>query len=213
MPNSIELKNITFQYPQGKLVFSNFKQIFEEGKTYGVIGNNGIGKSTLGKLMVKILPLNGGKILLNGVGIDEMSIIEVSEKIGYVYQNPSKQLFASTVYEELAFPLNLTGESNVIVNEKVLAQLEKFGLLDFKDVVPFHLSEGEKQRLVIAGALMRKSEFFIFDEPTTALDTMWKDALIDSIRNIQAESGTCFIIISHDKEFLKSLNATMVEMR
>lgn len=213
MSNSIELKNITFQYPQGKLVFSNFKQTFEEGEVYGVVGNNGIGKSTLGKLIMKLLPLNAGKILVDGIGLDKMSMIEISEKIGYVYQNPTKQLFASTVYEELAFPLNLTGESNVTVNERVLEQLEKFGLLEFKDVIPFHLSEGEKQRLVIAAALMKPSEFCIFDEPTTALDTKWKDELTNSIKQIKEESGTCFIIISHDREFLKGLNATLVEMR
>lgn len=213
MSNNIELKNVTFQYPQGKLVFSNFKQVFEEGNIYGIVGNNGIGKTTLGKLIMKILPLSGGRISINGESIERMSVADIGKKVSYVYQNPSKQLFATTVYEELAFPLSLTGESNVVIEEKVTEQLEKFDLLQFNKQVPFYLSEGEKQRLVLASVLMNPLEFIILDEPTTALDKKWKDILVTSIKEIQEEHETCFIIISHDKEFLETLEATLVEMR
>lgn len=213
MSKSIEIRNITFQYNQGKIVFSNFKQIFEEAKIYGVVGSNGIGKSTLGKLIMKTLTVNSGDILINEESIHGMTLASIGNKIGYVYQNPTKQLFASTVYEELAFPLTLKGESNVIVDEKVLAQLEKFDLIQFKNYTPLQLSEGEKQRLVVSASLMKEVDFIIFDEPTTALDEKWKEELANSIKTKRDEEGTGFIIISHDMEFLEKLDVTLVEMR
>ncbi|MFI3174076.1 MAG: ABC transporter ATP-binding protein [Bacillota bacterium] len=209
---AIEVKNIAFAYHRGRFVFRAFSQTFQHNTVYGIVGKNGVGKTTLGKLMVKLLPLDEGNIAINGVDISSMSLGEIGASVGYVYQNPSRQLFAMTVYEELAFPFLLNGEQKEAVHEKVMAQLEAFHLQHVKESFPFYLSQGEKQRLVLAGMLMRSLDFLILDEPTTALDVKRKKELVQCLKEIQETKQMGLILISHDKEFLEDMNAISVRL-
>ncbi len=210
--DTLKVENLTFQYPKGKVIYHDFSYMFEAGKFYGIIGSNGVGKSTLGKLLVKLLEPNDGSIQIGDCDIKDMSQGEIGEKIGYVYQNPGRQLFATSVYEELAFPLLLQGIPSEEVHERVMAQLKQFDLLHTKDVLPFHLSLGEKQRLVIAGILMEKPRFLILDEPTTSLDIQRKLELQKILITLQQEYEIGILIISHDQKFLTELGCQMVKI-
>ena len=208
--NTLEVKSLTFQYPRGKEIFHDFSYTFEADQFYGVVGLNGVGKSTLGKLLVKLLEPSQGTIQIQGQDIKEMSQGDIGKKIGYVYQNPARQLFATSVYEELAFPLLLQDIPPDVVEEKVLAQLKQFDLLHAKDLLPFHLSHGEKQRLVIAGILMEKPKFLILDEPTTSLDMKRKGELQNILMALKQDYHIGIVIISHDQKFLEELGCKMV---
>ncbi len=209
---SIDVREIHFAYPRGKAVFSGFSQTFLHNTIYGVIGKKGAGKTTLGKLMVGLLSYNRGEIQMNGRAVHTLTLGEIGASVGYLYQNPTRQLFATTVYEELSFVFLLNGEDEKIVHEKVMQQLEKFHLTHVKDMFPFYLSQGEKQRLVIASLLMRKLNFLILDEPTTALDVKRKKELLTTLKEIQSADKMGLIIISHDREFLENIGATTVEV-
>ncbi|MFI3207161.1 MAG: ABC transporter ATP-binding protein, partial [Clostridia bacterium] len=148
--------------------------------------------------------------LINGVNIKNMTLGEIGKKIGYVYQDPSKQLFATTVYEELAFPLEMKNAENI--NETVIKQLESFDLLHLKDKFPFFLSQGEKQRLVIAGILIEKPNFLILDEPTTSLDVKRKEELKKMLIDLKENYNIGIIIISHDHDFLNALSPLEVRI-
>lgn len=210
--HAIKIQNLSFVYPRGKVIFTNFDCTFQTNTIYGIVGQNGAGKTTLGKLILGLLKPNQGSVELNGVNIEELSQGEIGEKIGYVYQNPAKQLFASTVYEELAFPLLLQGQKEESVRERVEMQLQKFDLLHLQNQFPFYLSQGEKQRLVIAGILMGNPEFLVLDEPTTALDVIRKTELKEILLELKKNYQLGILIISHDDIFLQELNAEIVRI-
>ncbi len=210
--DTLKVENLTFQYPRGRVIYDNFSYTFEAGQFYGIVGSNGVGKSTLGKLLVKLLEPNEGTIRIGDYDTQEMSQGEIGEKIGYVYQNPGRQLFATSVYEELAFPLLLQGIAAEEVEERVMAQLKQFDLVHTKDVLPFHLSLGEKQRLVIAGILMEKPKFLILDEPTTSLDIKRRLELQEMLIALQQDYHIGILIISHDQKFLENLGCQMVKI-
>ncbi len=213
MSYNIELNNISYKYPRGKQVFQDFSCVFEEGNIYGVIGKNGIGKTTLGKLILNLIQADAGMISMNGVNMKTMTLGEIGQSIGYVYQNPAKQLFASSVYEELAFPLLLKGEDEFMVEQVVTEQLKQFDLFESKDKFPFYLSQGEKQRLVIAGILLRTPKWLIMDEPTTSLDITRKAELKKILLKLNQKEKIGMIIISHDYEFLDELQCHSIEIK
>ncbi len=212
-PYDIEIKNISYKYPRGKQIFHDFSCTFEQGKIYGIVGKNGAGKTTIGKLLLNLLTVDKGSICMNGMDIKSMSLGEIGQFMGYVYQNPAKQLFASSVYEELAFPLLLNGGKEWEVEQIVLEQLARFDLLESRDKFPFYLSQGEKQRLVIAGILLRTPQWLVLDEPTTSLDVVRRNELKNRLSLLNTEEKIGIIIISHDYEFLEELHSERIEIR
>ena len=207
---TIEFKNITFAYPKSEPIIQDFSISFEKNKIYAIVGKNGVGKTTIGKLAVKLLDANNGQILINAKDVKSMSLAEIGKRVAYVYQEVSRQLFASSVYEELSFPMELKNCENI--KETVEKQLKKFDLLHLKDEFPFYLSQGEKQRLVIAGALLENPDFIILDEPTTALDSKRKNELSKILLKLKNETEIGIIIISHDFEFLEKLSCEEVKI-
>ncbi len=205
----LTLHHISFTYPSGTTIFTDFSYEFKRNTIYGIVGKNGVGKTTLGKLIMNLLPLDGGEVRLQDKNLHKSSLGEIGRRIGYVYQNPEKQLFANTVYEELSLILELKKVKQV--HEIVTCQLQRFDLYGVKDTFPFFLSEGEKQRLVLAGILLDPLEYLILDEPTTALDGLRKEELARLLRSLQKEQELGILIISHDKEFLASLGCEEVQ--
>ena len=209
----IKVQDIYFKYPRGKRIFEGFSCEFKQGKIYGLIGRNGAGKTTLGKLILNLIKVNSGSITMGEMNIQAMTLGEIGKFIGYVYQNPAKQLFATSVYEELAFPLLLEGKNEAEVTSIVEEQLKRFNLLKCKDRFPFYLSQGEKQRLVIAGILLRTPKFLILDEPTTALDSIRKEDLKNLLLEMNQKENIGIIMISHDYKFLAQLQAEILEVK
>ena len=208
----IQVQNINFKYPRGRQIFEGFSCEFEEGKIYGLVGKNGAGKTTLGKLILNLIKIDSGSISIGEKDIQKMSLGEIGQCIGYVFQDPSRQLFSASVYEELAFPLLLQGVPESEVKTIVEDQLQRFGLLECKDRFPFYLSQGEKQRLVIAGILLRSPKFLILDEPTTALDAIRKENLKKLLIDMNQKENIGIIVISHDYRFLGELEARLLEV-
>lgn len=199
-----QIKSMSFSYPKSKMLFKEVSLRIDKDETIGFIGPNGSGKTTMAKLMMGILKPTCGEILLEGQVVSRMSLARIGKIVGFVFQNPDKQLFAPTVWEQVAFGLrleNAKGRSSEL-EEKVNYWLDFFELSDFKDHFPFYLSRGQKQRLVLAQVLARGADFFFMDEPTTGLDMLRLKRLDECLEAIR-KSGKGYIIISHDKNFLK----------
>lgn len=209
-PSTLQLRHISFAYPKGPKILDDFSMEFYRGTIYGIVGRNGVGKTTLGKLMVKLLSPDSGAVLINGTDLQSLTLSQVGGHIGYLYQSPDRQLFASTVYQELSFILALKKRENI--PQIVESQLEKFHLSHLRDQFPFLLSQGEKQRLVLAGILLESPDFLILDEPTTALDWKRKGELQSILLDLQQETGLGIIIISHDRPFLSQLGYQEVHL-
>lgn len=202
MNKYIEIKNLSFKYARGRRVFKDLSLNINKDESTIITGKNGSGKTTLTKLIIGILKAQSGNIKIFGQDTQDLSLGEIGEKIGYVFQYPERQLFAQSVVEELTFPLILKGHKKSKVYEKADKLMSIFYLEEVRDSYPFQLSYGEKRRLAIASVLMNDPEYLILDEPTSSLDGKMVDVLSDILRGLR-EKNIGFLIISHDKDFVK----------
>lgn len=163
-------------------------------------GPNGSGKTTLGKVITGILPFQSGQVFIEGIDIKSMELPHIGRKIGYLFQNPDKQIFAPTVFEELSFGMKFKNCSEEEIRERTDEMLDIFDLRPIKDSTSYFLSQGEKQRLAIAAVLLNDPDFLILDEPTTGLDIKRKEDLSKYLDRIKDKVG--ILMISHDKSFI-----------
>ncbi|HQC55004.1 MAG TPA: ABC transporter ATP-binding protein [Clostridia bacterium] len=202
----IKLENLSFKYnKKSPFVLSNITYTFETGKLYALKGPNGAGKTTLGKLILGLLHPTSGDIYFDDINAKKISAGKRADSIGYLFQNPDLQLFAPTVIEELTFPFELKKELTDEKRAEINLLLKDFNLSGFEDRYPLSMSLGEKQRLALATIMSRNVDFLILDEPTSSIDSEGI-LFITTFINGFVNKGGGAIIISHDEEFLSSLN-------
>lgn len=196
----LELKDISFQYSDGRQVLQNINLDFDNGERMGLTGPNGSGKTTLFHLIMGLLQPDSG--IINAFGktcTKESDFMRVRRKIGLMFQNADDQLFCPTVEEDVAFgPLNLgkTRDEAMSIVEKTL---EKVGLVGFGNRITYKLSGGEKKLVALATILAMEPEVLLLDEPFTGLDRQTSECIV----NVLTSSALSYIIISHDQEFLE----------
>jgi len=197
----IKITDLSFAYPSRDYVFKKFNFNFSKGERIGLVGPNGSGKTTLFHLIMGLLHPAEGKIEIFGKErAVENDFIEIRERIGLLFQDPDDQLFSPTVAEDIAFgPLNL--RKNHQETKKILKEtLETLGLAGFEDRITYNLSYGEKRLVSLATVWAMQPEILLLDEPTIWLD----DKTIEKIVQIlNSHPHLSYIIISHDKKFLK----------
>jgi len=209
----IRLQNVKFTYPsksQGKK-FSLSVEEFSPGLCTAVMGDNGSGKTTLGKLAAGLLRPDSGFVSYNGQNIAKWKLGEIGQKVGYLFQEPLRQIFAPRVLEEITFPLTLGGMSKDAAEEKAWELIREFELENIANNTTYTLSRGEKQRLAIAAAMICNPQFFVLDEPTTGLDKHRRSILAKALHRLMADN-IGVLLISHDKAFVKELGAEVILM-
>lgn len=174
------LKNITFQYNNNEII--------------ALVGANGVGKSTLGKVFAGLMKESSGEILVDG---NSKKYKQRIGKIWYIPQDLDSQLFGEDLIDELTTGLD-NPDKNIDKAEDIL---RKLGLIELKNKHPATLSGGQKQRLVLGVAMMRNAPMIILDEPTSGLDFNSMEKVRVLIKE-QQKNGTKFLIISHDIEFI-----------
>lgn len=189
--NIIEIKNLSFSYKENKII-NNINIDIKKGGITAIMGQNGSGKSTLIKLIIGLLDYNEGSVLIDKVDRKKMPLEEISNKIGFLFQNPDNQIFNETVYSEVAYSF----KDNNDMEQRILDTLEIVNLLDKRDVDPFTLTKNEKQKLALATILIREPEILILDEPTTGLDYKEQREIL-SIINKLSTLGHTIILITH----------------
>jgi len=197
----VKLIDLYFAYPYQDYVFKKLNFNFYKGERVGLVGPNGSGKTTLFQLIMGLLKPNGGKIEIFGKERrKEDDFIEVREKIGLLFQDPDDQLFSPTVAEDIAFgPLNLR-KSHQDTKKILKDTLEILGLSGFEDRITYNLSYGEKRLVSMATVWAMQQKILLLDEPVTWLDEKTIAKMIQILNNNPYLS---YIIISHDKKFLK----------
>ena len=201
MAGILEARNVRYSYSDGPEALRGLSTIVEEGKKIALVGPNGAGKSTLMLMFNGILRPTSGDVYFKGQPLkyDSSSLRDVRRKVGLVFQNPDDQLFAPTVYQDVAFgPVNL-GYPKEKVNRYVNYALSYVGLSGFESRPPHHLSGGEKKRVAIAGVLAMEPEVMILDEPTSNLDPAGSEEIMDMLDELNS-SGKTMIISTHDVE-------------
>lgn len=212
MNSFIRLEEVSFRWPAGPAVLERISMEIAQSDTMALMGANGSGKTTMGKILMGILRPSSGRVLLGGRPVLDYSLAERGKRMGYVFQNPERQLFAATVADEIGFPLKFLGMSQEKVRNKVQEMLELFELEQHADAFPFNLSHGEKQRLALAAIMVLQPEFIILDEPSTGLDWLRKQRLTAALERVR-ERGVGFLLISHDIKFIQGLCARSMTLK
>lgn len=197
MTSIIEVKDLHHHYPNGFHALRGVSATIERGDFVAIIGQNGSGKTTFVKHLNGLLRATAGTVSVNGMNVSKHKVSEMSQIVGYCFQNPDHQIFCETVYKEVAFgPQNLH-LSQAEINQRVDEALSAVGLQHLKDRIPRELSKGQRQRLAVAAVLSMRPEILIIDEPTTGQD--YRDG-IDMLNLVQRlhQSGHTVLIITHD---------------
>lgn len=200
-PSVIKTQNLCFHYPDGRDVLHKVNLDIYENDYIALVGSNGSGKTTLAKHFNHILEASGGDVMLYGKSIKEMRISDAAQMVGYVYQNPDHQIFARTVFDEVAFgPRNL-GYSGDELEKTVEEALEFVGLTGHETAEPFFLGLGQRQRLAVASVLAMRPEILVVDEPDTGQDKAGAEEMMKLIDRLYSE-GKTILIISHNMELI-----------
>lgn len=200
---AIKVENIAYKYPKrAQYVLSGFSARFERGEITAVTGKNGCGKTTLTKLLVGILRPSAGRVVIDDLETISMDLFEIGQIVGYVFQNPNRQLFCDTVYNEVAYGLRSQCLDEDLITQNTERCLELFGLSRYKDTYPGKLSLGEKQRLALAAVIALGTDYLVLDEPTSGLDALSQRELGELLRKLRSELNCGIIFASHEHGFI-----------
>ena len=198
---AIEIRHLSFTYPDGHQALKGLNLAVERGECLGLVGPNGAGKSTLLLHLNVLIPSPNGAVRISGEVINKQSLPGVRQKVGLVFQNPDDQLFCPTLFEDVAFgPLN----SQVPAGEVpglVAQALKKVGLEGFEQRSPHHLSVGEKRKASLATILSMDPEIIVLDEPSSNLDPRSRKELIRLLASFKETR----IVATHDLEMVLQL--------
>ena len=192
----------SFCYPDGTIALSDIHLDILQGEFCGILGSNGSGKTTLLRLLDGIIKEFSGSVLLDGADIRRLSPREIYGKVGLVFQNPDDQLFAHSVYEDVAFGPRNMGFAEQEVTRRVGDALESVDMadLDKKDI--HNLSYGQKKRVCIAGLLAMGHEILLLDEPTAGLDPMGEYRMMELLTRLNQESGVTIVMATHSVDLV-----------
>ena len=207
----IRIKDLEKKYKTGVTAIYDFDLKVRKGDFVFVIGQSGSGKSTLIKLLYREEKPTNGSINIGGIEVAKLrnrKVYKLRRKLGIVFQD-YKLLPKLTVYENVAFALEILGLPNEEIRKKTLKALEQVGLKNKSKNYPNELSGGEQQRVAIARAIVNEPKLLLCDEPTGNLDpeTSWEIMqVLDEINKL----GTTIIMATHDKEMVNRMKKRVI---
>lgn len=204
----LEFKDVSFSYDTTANV-QNLNVKVEKGDFIAIIGSNGAGKSTFSKLCNGLLTPTTGDVFVLNKNTRREKVSSLAKHIGFLFQNPDRQICCNTVKEEIAFSLRNNGIPEDEIKRRVKATLEEFGFEGKTE--PFNLSRGQRQRLCLACLIALNPEILILDEPTTGLDYKECMMMMNRIKQLN-ENGTTVIMVCHDMEVVLDFAKTVVVM-
>lgn len=206
----IEVKNLTKEFIVNNKPFKAVDDVsfhVDKGEVFGIIGLSGAGKSTLVRCLNRLEDATSGEIIVDGININELSkseLLKARRDIGMIFQN-FNLFYQSTVYENIAYPLQIINAPKEEIKETVEKLLEFIDLKDKKNSYPSEISGGQKQRVAIARALSTKPKVLLSDESTSALDPANTSVILNLLRKSVQEFGMTVIMITHQMEVAKSI--------
>ena len=192
----VEFKDVAFGYDKERIVLHSINLSIRKGDIIALLGANGAGKTTMVKHAIGLLKPVSGTVLVEGKDTKDLSVAEIANTLGYVFQSPSHMLFAPTVREELSFgPKNLKHDLQDI-ERSVTESLEIVNLTEMIDTPPLAMSFGQQKRISIAAILAMHSKILVMDEPTAGQDYKNYTDFMNAI--VQLPSFDAILFITHD---------------
>lgn len=208
----IELRDVSKRYPTGVTALCDVNLQISKGEFIFVIGASGSGKSTLIKLLYRQEKPTKGDVYVGGVNVSKLKnrkVYKIRRKLGIVFQD-YKLLPKKTVYENVAFALEIYGYKESDIGKRVIKAVEQVGLKDKLRSFPDELSGGEQQRVSIARAIVNEPKVLICDEPTGNLDPETSMEIMKVIDSINKDLGTTIIMATHDKDIVNRMKKRVI---
>lgn len=209
----ITFDKVTKIYPPNSAVLQNISFEIEEGEFVSIVGKSGAGKTTLTRIILGLEEPSYGEVYFKGKNLSQAEahqIQEIRRKIGVIYQD-YKLLPAKTVYENVAYIMEVEGKDHGEIKKEVPKVLDLIGLSDKANNFPKELSGGEQQRLAVARALVNYPELIIADEPTGNLDPYNTYEVIYLLEKIN-KAGATVILLTHDREIINKLGKRVITL-
>jgi cobalt/nickel transport system ATP-binding protein len=191
-----------FTYPDGTAALSDIRLDLSRGEFTGILGSNGSGKTTLLKIMDGLIREYRGSVLLDGQDVLKLHARDIYRKVGLVFQNPDDQLFASTVFEDVAFGPRNMGFADDEVRQKVKKALVSVDMAEYGGKDIHNLSYGQKKRACIAGLLAMGHEILLLDAPTAGLDPMGEYQMMELLTRLNREGGVTIVMATHSVDLV-----------
>ena len=198
MENIISVSHLSFGYDSKRKVLENINFQLKKGESVGLVGANGVGKSTLLRILVGLNTGFQGDVMVNNIPLEKKNLKTIRKNVGYVFQDADSQLFMSTVFDDVAFAPRNYGMSEAEVNEKTMEALKVVHIEQLKDKQIYKLSGGEKKMASIATILAMTPDIILMDEPSIALDPKNRRTLIHILNDFEHLK----IIASHDLDMI-----------
>jgi energy-coupling factor transport system ATP-binding protein len=208
---AVVFSHVSFTYPTGTLAVEDISFTVNEGERLAIVGQNGAGKTTTVKLMNGLLKPTGGAVSVNGVATADKSTASIAETVGYVFQNPDDQIFASTVRAELEYMPRYRKWDDAKRDERVARAARLTGTGPFFDGNPNDLPLVIRKFVAIAAILVGECKYLVLDEPTAGLDRPGQRRLVGLIDQLAAE-GVSVVTITHDMRFVSQIFTRVIAM-
>lgn len=213
---AIEISNLRLSYSKNQApILCDYSLSVKSGEIVAIMGKNGCGKSTLAKAICALIKYDSGSICVNGIKISEKTsksqMREIRKNIGYVMQLPEQQLFAQTVFEDVAYGPKNFGLEGRELHSRVLSALKSLHIEHLAQKSPFELSGGQQRLVAIAGILACNPKILVLDEPTAGLDFEYAKIVLKILSDLH-NKGVTIIVITHDLNEAKSLGARIVTL-
>lgn len=205
----IEFKNVSASYDGELPILRDVSFRIPDGDFVAFVGTNGAGKSTMMRLINGLLKPSSGQVLIDGVPTTQLRTSQLAAKVGFLFQNPDRQICCSTVREELLFGFRAQGRADAEAEAKVDAMIERFGFNG--DAEPFLLNRGTRQLLALASIIVMEPPVVVLDEPTTGLDFRECAKVMNVIAELNAR-GTTVIMVCHDMEVVADCAKRVIAM-
>ena len=214
----LDIAHLQFAYPlpgrkreKGKQILRDLCMQVHRQDFLAIVGENGVGKSTLMKLIFKVQQPDAGEIKLFDQRIETYQAKKLYNLIGLVFQNPENQFITNTVWDELMFSLKRVKCSQEEKDRRVHEMLERFHLEQEKEKSPFVLSQGQKRRLSVASMLLTDQEILFLDEPTYGQDEENRQELMKDMQQL-IRAGITIVMITHDLALVRQYATRVVEI-
>jgi len=218
MADILEIDGLSFRYPDSpKRAVEDFQLTVPEGEIVVLAGPSGCGKSTLLRAVNGLIPhMYGGDysgdVKVGGASVKESGMRDLAQRVGFLFQNPENQIFMFTVERDVAFGLENLGVSRGDMRERVDEAMRLLGITDLALRAPHELSDGQKQRVALAGVLAMRPKLVILDEPTSLLDPKTAAELVGLVARLRKELGTTFVVVEHRLDLLVKVADRLVVM-
>lgn len=213
---AIEISNLRLSYSKNQTpILCDYSLSVKSGEIVAIMGKNGCGKSTLAKAICALIKYDSGSICVNGIKISEKTsksqMREIRKNIGYVMQLPEQQLFAQTVFEDVAYGPKNFGLEGRELHSRVLNALKSLHIEHLAQKSPFELSGGQQRLAAIAGILACNPKILVLDEPTAGLDFEYAKIVLKILSDLH-NKGVTIIVITHDLNEAKALGARIITL-